>query len=277
VSDGPTPQVLPDALHEDGVRKHLSTGWVAARLVCSAQTDSTNSDAAALGREGAAGGTVVIADAQRAGRGRLGRSWVSTPGVNLYASVLMRPQIAAAEAPQLSLVAGVAVAATLEREGLAPRIKWPNDVLLEGRKVCGILTEVEADADRVGFVVIGVGVNLNSTLEHFPAELHDKATSVLLASGRRVDRERFAAGLLGELERCYERFVAGGFAALAPEWNSRAALLGSQVNVSGAGEQVNGRCLGIDRDGALLVEERAGVEPRRVLAGDVTLIGGYER
>ena len=266
---------VPDRVEESAVREHLATRWLGRRLVCIDQTGSTNSDAAELARRNADDGTVVIANSQRAGRGRLGRSWVSAAGVNLYMSVLLRPTIVPAAAPQLSLVAGLAVAGALERERLSPRIKWPNDVLLGGRKVCGILTEIEAEADRVRFVVVGIGVNLNATLENFPPELHGKATSVHLETGRTVARARFAASLLGELERCYESFSTFGFRSLVPEWNRRAALIGSEILVSGAGAELSGRYMGIDDEGALLLEEEHSGQRRRVLAGDVTLVGGY--
>jgi len=265
----------PEALTEFAVQAVLSTAWLGRHLVCVPATTSTNTDAAALGRSGASHGTVVIADAQTAGRGRLGRSWVSTQGVNLYMSCLLRPTIVPAVAPQLSLVAGLAVARALEAHGLSPRIKWPNDVLLQGRKVCGILTEIEAETDRVSFVVVGIGVNLNSTLDHFPLDLHEIATSVFLASGSMLDRARFAANLLADLERAYETFASDGLAPLVPEWNRRASMIGSRVTVSGAGAEVVGTCEGIDADGALLLNDDAGSGRRRVVAGDVTVIGGY--
>ena len=265
----------PDALDEASMRRHLGTRIVGRRLACVPVTASTNDDAALAARAGEPEGMVVIADAQTAGRGRLGRRWVSVRGLNLYLSVVLRPRIVPAVAPQLSLVAGLAVAAAMESEGLQPRIKWPNDVLLAGRKACGILTELEAEADRVGFVVVGIGVNVNSTLAHFPPDLHEKATSMYLAAGRRVERARFGAQLLEELESRYERFLSGGFAALADEWNARSALTGRTVTVSGAAtDTVSGTCAGIDADGALLLKSDGGTV--RVLAGDVTIAGGYD-
>jgi BirA family biotin operon repressor/biotin-[acetyl-CoA-carboxylase] ligase len=270
----------PDRLTEEELAAHLGTSWLGRSLACHEVTGSTNSDAAELGRGGAPEGAVVVADAQTAGRGRLGRSWVSEPGLNLYLSVLLRPEILPFEAPQLSLVAGVAVAAALESLGARPRIKWPNDVLLDGRKVCGILTEIEAEADRVSFVVVGLGVNLNSRLHDFPEELHDKATSLRIESGETVERAPVAARVLGELERFYDLFRGGGFGAVAPEWERRTALVGRELTVSGAGEVVSGTYAGVDTDGALLLDAPGssggpgGV--RRVLAGDVTVVGGYD-
>ena len=263
----------PGGLTEGEIASTLLTEWLGRSLVCKALTGSTNSDASALGRSGAPEGTVVVADAQTAGRGRLGRTWVSQPGLNLYLSILLRPRILPAAAPQLALVAGLAVAEAFEEEGAAATIKWPNDVLLGGRKACGILTELEAEADRVEFVVVGIGVNLNSCEEDFPPELRPRATSLRLARGREVERARFAGRLLARFERCYERFREHGFAALAAEWEQRSALIGRDLTIDGAGEVVTGEYAGIDRDGALLLRDRGGV--RRVLAGDVTIVGGY--
>jgi len=278
---------VPDRLSEDEIAPHLSTSWLGRELSCREVTGSTNSDAAELGRGGAREGLAVVADAQTSGRGRLGRQWVSEPGLNLYMSVLLRPEILPSQAPQLSLVAGVAVAAALEASGVSPQIKWPNDVLLDGRKVCGILTEIEAEADRVSFVVVGLGVNLNSRLDDFPGELHDKATSMRMALGRSVDRAAVAARVLGELEKYYSIFCTDGFAGVLPDWEKRSSLSGRELTVSGAGDAVTGVYAGIDADGALLLEQResaatkngravSGPVVRRVLAGDVTVIGGYD-
>jgi BirA family biotin operon repressor/biotin-[acetyl-CoA-carboxylase] ligase len=265
----------PDPLDVEAISAQLETRRLGRRLVCVPVTGSTNVDAAELARGGAPEGTVVIADTQTAGRGRLGRSWVSVRGLNLYMSVVLRPAIPPGAAPQLSLVSGIAVARALEAEGLRPRIKWPNDVLLDGRKTCGVLTELEAEADRVEFVIVGIGVNLNSRPEHFPPELRPIATSACIAGGRPVARARFAARLLAELEHCYDRYAEAGFTALAGEWNARSALTGRQVTVAGAARAtVSGACAGIDDDGALLLVD--GATRHRVLAGDVTVLGGYE-
>jgi len=262
----------------------------AAKVVVLDVTRSTNSDALVLGRQGAPEGSVVLAETQTEGRGRLGRQWESARGVNLYLSLLLRPPIVPAAAPQLSLVAGVAVAETLAAEGAACGIKWPNDVVLGGgrdasgasiplRKIAGILTEIEAEADRVSFVVVGIGVNVNSTQEHFSPALAGRATSLFLETGRKLDRTALAARLLWRLEGAYEAFLTHGFAALAPRWRALSVLEGRPVEVSGigrdSGDVSRGTCVGIDGDGALLLETAPG-RVCRVLAGDVTVQGGYD-
>jgi len=274
----------PSALTETAIRSRIGGGSMLGRRILVLDiTRSTNSDAMALGREGEAEGTVVIAEEQTAGRGRLGRTWESSRGVNLSLSILLRPAIAPWLAPQLSLVAGIAVAETVREEGIDARIKWPNDVVVVGegnrlRKLSGLLTEIEAESDRVSFVVVGIGVNLNADASCFSPELAGKATSVLLERGTRTDRAAFAARLLTRFAECYETWKCGGFAAVAPRWRSLSVLDGRPVAVAAPGEDFHGTCAGIDDDGALLLDRVTAdgrPERRRVLAGDVTLSGGY--
>jgi len=299
----------PSALSESAIRSRGTGSRIGRRIVVLDVTRSTNSDAMALGREGEAEGTVVIAEEQTAGRGRLGRSWESSRGINLYLSILLRPAIAPWRAPQLSLVAGIAAAETVREEGIDAGIKWPNDVVTVGarattsdaagdatgdatlpgeiaspgdgsvRKLAGILTEIEAEADRVAFVVVGIGVNVNATAAHFSPELDGKATSVLIERGRTADRAALAARLLARFEEVYDAWTHGGFAAVAPRWRALSILDGRRVTVSAPGETFEGLCAGIDDDGALLVD--CGQAPlRRLLAGDVTISafqGGYAR
>ena len=276
----------PAVLSEAAIQARAAGLRIGRKILVLDVTRSTNTDAMALGREGAAEGSVVIAEEQTAGRGRLGRTWESIRGVNLYMSILLRPEIAPGRAPQLSLVAGIAAAETVAEEGVDARIKWPNDVVVVAgpgvdaaarpplRKHAGILTEIEAEADRARFVVVGIGVNLNSELAHFSPELEGKATSVLLERGARTDRTAFAARLLARFEQCYDAWTNGGFAAVAPRWRALSVLDGRPIDIAAPGEQVTGVCAGIDDDGALLVDV-AGGGRRRILAGDVTISGGY--
>jgi len=253
------------------IARHLTTARIGRVVHHFDSIDSTNRHAMELARRGAAEGEVVVAEAQTAGRGRLGRSFFSPPGVSFYGSMVLRPEIPPARAPQITLIAGLAVAETVERHaGLRPGLKWPNDVRLGERKVCGILTEMECEADRVLFVVCGPGVNLNVGKAEFPPELRRIATSVLVESGRSVDRAAFAADLFGSFERHYDEFLAHGVGRLRERWESYSVLGGEWVSVEGAGGNVEGRVLGIDDEGALRLETRRG-EVVRAIAGDVTL------
>lgn len=238
------------------------------------EIDSTNRHAMELARAGALEGEVVVAEGQSRGRGRLGRSFFSPAGVSLYASVILRPRVELARAPQITLVAGLALARTIERHaGVRPGLKWPNDVYLKGKKVAGILTEMESEADRVMHVVCGPGVNLNVPAEAFPAKLSEIATSVLAATGQRVDRPAFAADLFTELEKAYDRFLTEGFGALRNEWESCSVLTGRRVKITGHGKPVTGTVVGIDVDGSLRLRTRGG-EVSSILSGEVTLSKG---
>ena len=241
--------------------------------------DSTNVYAARLARDGAPAGTIVIADEQTGGKGRLGRSWISPPGVNLYLSLILRPSVTTAAAPQLNLLAAVAVAdAIMEVSNLTPSIKWPNDVLVDGKKVCGILAEMQTEASVLRSVVLGIGVNVNAPLSAFPPELHDKASSLFLTGGRIIDRAVFTAALLTHLEKFYVLWLEQGFLAVRPAWERHAAaLIGKHIIVAAPEGTIAGVVLGLDSDGALLLQEGNDGMSRRVLAGDVTVVGGYAR
>ena len=241
--------------------------------------DSTNTYAVRLARGGASEGTVVIADEQRGGKGRLGRSWVSPPGVNLYLSLILRPAVSTILIPQINLLAAVAVADTIiEVCGLSPSIKWPNDVLIDEKKVCGILAEMQTEAGIVQSVVLGIGVNINASLSAFPPELLDKASSLFLVGGKTVDRAVFTASLLTHLEKLYILWLEERFPALRSAWERHAAgLLGKQIIVAAPEGTIAGTVLGLDDDGALLLRDQDRGAVRRILAGDVTVVGGYVR
>ncbi len=266
----------PDRLLPREIARRLTTQRFGRRIIHWEETDSTNVEAVRLAREGAPEGTLAVAERQTRGRGRLGRTWVSPAHVNFYGSLVVRPTLAPADAPQLSLATGVAIARALEP--LAPgrvAIKWPNDCLLDGRKVAGLLTEMSAELDRVHWVVLGIGVNLNAGTRAFPAELRDIATSVRLATGTRVDRVAFAASLCAEIEAIYDRLLVRGFASLVDDWQAYSCLSGREVTVDCAGRVVSGQVRGLDDAGRLVMETAAGEE--RIVAGDVSVVGGYAR
>lgn len=232
----------------------------APALVRLGRVDSTQTVAFALAADGAADRTVVVAQAQTAGRGRRGRLWLDEPGASLLTSIILRPRLEPARLPTLSLAAGVAVVEALERvTGLKPRLKWPNDVLVDGRKLAGILLE-----SRIGpspLVVLGIGVNLAQRV--FPADLAERATSVRLASGRRVDADTLLTALLESLDAWRTRLETEGWAPIRERWRALTETLGRRVSVDG----VEGVAVDVDEDGALIVAE--GDVRRRVVAGEV--------
>jgi len=264
----------PDRLYPEEIQAGLETRWLARRIEYFDETDSTNRVALELGRGGAPHGTTVVAEAQSAGRGRLGRAFFSPPYLNLYTSVLLRPLLSTAEAPTLVHAAAVAVADAIAAETAdddAVEIKWPNDVLLNGRKSTGILLELAAEAARVEYAVVGIGVNLNVEPDAFPEEFRAHATSLRAHVGRPIGRPGFARRLYGTLESVLDDHARGGLAALRDRYEARFRMRGRSVRViETAGEGFAGVARGISEDGALLVE-RANGQVRRVLAGDVTL------
>lgn len=258
----------PDRLLSEEIQDGLKTVLIGGEIVYFAETDSTNHRAALLAEKGAADGTVVVAEAQSAGKGRLGRRWSSPAGVNLYLSIILRPAIAPRSAPLLTFLSSLAVARTIELEtGLRPTVKWPNDVLLGGCKVAGLLNEMNAETERVNYVILGIGVNLNMTQEQFPADLRYPATSLALALQRPVDRIRFCRRLLGEIDTLYRDYPAGQDAILAG-WLAYFDLLGIRVAVEEPSRIITGLVTGVAADGALLLTLEDGTN-ERILAGDV--------
>jgi BirA family biotin operon repressor/biotin-[acetyl-CoA-carboxylase] ligase len=211
---------------------------------------------------------------QTAGRGRLGRSFFSPSHLNLYTSIVLRPELTTAAAPTWILASALAVAEAIEETVQDPdavEIKWPNDVLLGGLKTSGILMELGAEATRVAFLVLGIGVNLNVEREDFPQEFRHLATSLASHSGRRVDRVVFTRRLYAALERAFDRCESAGFESLRPAFDARFRMAGRRLRVVDlAGEEILGVALGIDSNGALRVRRDDGAEVR-VIAGDVTI------
>ena len=265
---------VPDRLYPEEVQAGLRTRWLARDLRWFESVDSTNRLAGELAREGAAHGTTVIAEGQTAGRGRLGRSFFSPPFLNLYTSIVLRPELTTASAPTWILAAAVAVAeavADTVDDPAAVEIKWPNDVLLGGLKTSGILMELGAEATRVDFLVLGIGVNLNVDRNDFPDEFRRLATSLSSHAGRRVARAPFARRLFEALESALDTCARHGFQGLRPDFEARFRMAGRPVRVVELGaDETKGTALGIDEDGALRIRRDDGSEAR-VVAGDVTL------
>lgn len=262
---------LPENFDAGAVSRVLKGRLIGGEIVALKETVSTNQIAFRLAEDGAKEGTVVVADLQSAGKGRLGRIWHSPAGVNLYCSVILRPPIQPVAAPQLTFLSVIAVARAVEKlTPIKSRIKWPNDLLINGAKVAGLLNEMSAETDKVNFVILGIGVNLNMTREQFPAELRHPATSLLIESGAKVDRTDFTRVLLEELDELYAGFLAEGYAPARKEWLARSALNGAFVTVTDHGSERCGRVTGIDEFGALLLDNG-----EQILSGDVVIGGEF--
>lgn len=236
-----------------------------------AETDSTNARIAALAAAGAAEGALAVAELQTAGRGRRGRAWQAPAGTGIWMSLLLRPAIPPTQAPLLTLLAGLAVTAAIRGEtGLSPQIKWPNDILLDGKKLVGILTEMDGDMDAVRAVTLGIGINVNT--EAFPPELADTATSLLLAGGRAYDRAALLARVLAEFEARYDVFLTAGFAPFLAEYRADCMTIGAEVWVIGR-EYWAGTALDITPEGELLVRRADTGAEEVVFSGEVSIRG----
>jgi len=262
----------PDGLIADDLLARLGATQVVGRDIHVFQeTASTNDVMEKLARDGAREGVVVFAESQTRGRGRLGRKWVSPGHKGLWFSVLLRPVMHPQEATQLTVMAATAMRRAIRSvTGLNPQIKWPNDILLNGKKVAGILTELSAELDRVRHVIIGIGVNLNLTVDEFPPELRALATSLRIEAGQEQSRPEVAAAVLRELDADYARLRAGQFAAVADEWETHCATVGRQVSVQMGERKLVGCAEALDDDGALLLRTEHG-HLERIIGGDVTL------
>ena len=241
----------------------LTTRRLGRDLRYVAETGSTNRDVAALAQDGAGEGVVVVADRQCAGRGRMTRQWFSPPGVNLYFSMLLRPDVELGRAASLPLVAGLAVAEAIGRIApeARPEIKWPNDILCGGKKLCGVLCEMQAETDRVRHVVLGLGVNVNLTRAMLPEELRDRAASLKIIAGRDFSRGAVLAALLNAFEPLADRWCADGLEPLLPALRQRDALFGREIEMEQGGRRIAGRADGIFPDGALRLLTPQGVVP----------------
>lgn len=262
----------PDLLNEDDLVARLGRPEIIGRDIrVFLETTSTNDVVERFAREGAKEGVVVFAESQTKGRGRLGRKWISPPGKGLWFSVLLRPDLRPQEATQLTVAAATALWRAIHAvTGLATEIKWPNDILIGGKKVAGILTELSAEVDRVKHVILGVGLGVNVLANDFPPEVRRVATSLCVELGKPVLRAELATAILRELDRDYARICGGFFADVADEWEEHCTTIGQQVVITVGERKIRGRAESLDDDGALLVRTEHG-HLERIIGGDVSL------
>ena len=259
---------VPDKLLPEEVLQGLKTRRFTGPVHHFETLGSTNDLAKELAAQGAPEGTLVVAETQTGGRGRLGREWNSPPGVGLYVSLVLRPMLPPMELPQITLTTAVAVVKAVRRvAGLAPGIKWPNDLLINGQKLGGILTEMETESDRIRHVVVGLGLNVNNP--GFPPGLKATATSLALAAGRKFSRVDLLKAWLEEFETLYDRFLNQEFAEILEEWKGAAVTLGRAVTVRQGPREISGQALDVAPDGALLLRTASG-EVVRVTSGEIT-------
>jgi BirA family biotin operon repressor/biotin-[acetyl-CoA-carboxylase] ligase len=262
----------PDALHADDLLARLGRTEIVGRDIrVFEQTTSTNDVIEKLARDGVKEGAVVFAESQTRGRGRLGRVWLSPARKGIWFSVLLRPDLRPQETTQLTVASATALRRAIQSEsGLDPEIKWPNDILIRGKKVAGILTELSAELNRVKHVILGIGVDANQNVNEFPAELRKTATSLKIETGKMISRPELATAILRELDHDYARVCGDFFADVADEWEAHCTTIGRTVTIQIGGRRVRGRAESLGDDGALLLRTEHG-HLERISGGDVTL------
>ncbi len=261
---------VPDLLLPDELAWNLGTAVVGRRIVHFDEVGSTNEEAKSLAVGGAEDGTAVVAEVQTGGRGRLGRGWFSPKG-GIWLSLVLRPRIAPADAPKIMMLAASSVVVALRAIGLPAEIKWPNDIVVRGKKIAGILTEVAGQPEVVDHLVVGIGVNVNIRREDFPRDLLLSATSAFLEVGKTVDRISLARYLLEEIDSRYRAFNEGRADDILREWRSACSTIGKRVGLKTGFGAVRGLAVDVDERGSLILEAEDGSR-RAFAAGEVTII-----
>jgi len=261
---------MGDRITEESLRG-TSTSIIGSEIEILDIAASTNDIARERAENGCREGLIVLAGSQTSGKGRAGRSFVSPPG-GLYMSVVLRPKVPPGQASALPLMAGLAVSKSISSSLMVPsRLKWPNDVLIDGRKVCGILVESSIKGEKLEYAIIGIGVNANMTLKDLPPELSDIAGTLMDTSGAIVDIEELLRDLVCFLEILYKRFLEGDIAGILDDWTERSETIGREVKVNALDGWIEGKALGVDQSGALLLSVEGSL--RRIDMGDVVHLG----
>jgi BirA family biotin operon repressor/biotin-[acetyl-CoA-carboxylase] ligase len=262
----------PDLLHADDLTSRMEKTKVIGRDIRVFQeTTSTNDVIERLARDGVQEGVVVFAESQTKGRGRLGRKWLSPAGKGLWFSILLRPALRPQEATRITIASATALRRAVHKHtALHAGVKWPNDILINGRKVAGILTEMGAELDRVKYITLGIGVDANMNASDFPSDLRTLVTSLKIELGKPVSRAGLAVDILREFDFEYDRVCTGNFADVADEWEHHCTTIGQTVRVQAQDRHIRGRAESLAEDGALLVRTEHG-HLERIIGGDVIL------
>ena len=260
----------PDLLLPNEIKSVLKTKRLGKNIKHFDDLVSTNIEAKQLAASGAEEGTIVVSEAQNGGRGRLSRGWYSPAHKGIWFSIILRPVLLPQDAPKCTLMAAVAITKAIDKiTGIKCGIKWPNDILYNGKKLVGILTEMNAEMEGINYIVIGTGINVNIAKDEVPEELKDIVMSLSQIAGERIDRLALLAEMLVQLEVIYDEALTNGFGKILEEWRKYSITLGQEVNVIGSDKTFAGLAMDIDADGALLVKTET--EVKRVLAGDVSI------
>ncbi|MFL1672354.1 biotin--[acetyl-CoA-carboxylase] ligase [Paenibacillus dendritiformis] len=263
----------PTRLDEAALLSKLAPGTFGNRLRILEKTESTQNEAAAWAKEGVPEGAVVLAEEQTGGRGRQGHVWHSPAGKGVWMSIILRPRIPLPYTPHLTLLGAVAMFRAMKKLTSAPLgIKWPNDILADGKKVAGILLESAAEDERLLYVIAGIGISVNLDSADFPEELQERATSLKIVTGQEVDRASLVAACLQELEQLYRLYEEEGFGPIRTLWEAQSITLGRQMTIDTPQGSLQGVAVGLDQSGALLLKDKTGTV-QKVFSGDVHFSG----
>jgi BirA family transcriptional regulator, biotin operon repressor / biotin---[acetyl-CoA-carboxylase] ligase len=250
----------PERIIADEIRLGLKTKFIGKNIHYEESVESTQKIAHRLAYDDASEGTVIIAEEQLSGRGRMDRKWHSPKYSGIWMSLILRPNIPLPKAPQLTLLAAVAIVQAIEElTHLSPEIKWPNDILINGKKVTGILTELQAEADRINSIIIGIGMNVNQVEEDFPIELKQIATSLRIEQGNEISRAAMVREIFNKMEKLYQLYLAEGFLPIKLLWESYAISVGKEITARTLMQTIVGKALGITDEGVLMIEDNLGV------------------
>jgi BirA family biotin operon repressor/biotin-[acetyl-CoA-carboxylase] ligase len=267
----------PDLLTEEEIKKHIKTNEIGNKIIHFDSIDSTNTKAKELADHGEAHGTVIVSEEQISGRGRLGRSWTSPKHKGIWFSIILRPDINPAIVAKTTQVGAAAVVKAGQEMGIDFMIKWPNDIILNEKKICGILTEMSAEINNIHYIVIGIGINANLDDEDFPQELKEKASSIKIETGKKIDRKELCARIINNFETLYNGFIEDGKGLDSIlVCRERSILIGKIVNVIKAGSTYQAIALDINDEGELVVKKENG-DIENLFSGEISVRGqkGY--
>lgn len=268
----------PDSLLPVELKSMLKTEFLGHHMEYLQQVDSTNVYAKKIAENRFQNGTVVLAEEQARGKGRLGRQWISPKGKGIFMSLMLKPKIAPSEAAKITLLTACAVSKAIEETcGISVQIKWPNDIVVKGKKLCGILTEMGAEMDEINYLIVGIGINVNLEQQELPEELWPIATSLQIEKGEKLDRKRLAASVLNYFEDYYKLFTeTGSIAAFIKEYKAKCVVMGKEVKILSSTMEMQGTVTDISEEGQLILELPDG-SIREIISGEVSLraLEGY--
>jgi BirA family biotin operon repressor/biotin-[acetyl-CoA-carboxylase] ligase len=268
----------PDSLMPQEIKESITTEVIGQNLTFLEQVDSTNLYAKKIAEGSFAEGTVIIADEQLQGKGRMGRSWTSPKGKGIWMTIMLKPKICPADAAKITLITACAVCQAIEDIcGIYPKIKWPNDIVLNGKKLCGILTEMSAEMDEINYLIVGIGINVNLELEDFPEELKAIATSIKIEKGDSIKRKELAAAIINKFESYYKVFIkTGSIKDFINEYKKKSAILDKEVRVISSNQEVQGIVVDISEEGQLTLKLEDG-SIKQLISGEVSVraLKGY--